>query len=109
LKNSILANSTNGADCANYDFIGTNINNLIEDGSCSPMLMGDPLLETLADNRGPTQTMAIPGNSPAFNAGDNPTCESVDQRGISRPQGADCDIGAFEREYHSVFLPLLLK
>src|SRR6185369_2530840 len=35
-------------------------------------------------------------------AGDNTTCaaapvSNLDQRGVSRPQGTQCDIGAFER------------
>ncbi len=109
LMNSILANSTSGGDCANYDTIATNINNLIEDGTCNPAVTGDPMLEPLADNGGPTQTMAIPTNSPAFDTGNNAACENNDQRGISRPQGPHCDIGAFEREYLSIFLPLLIK
>ena len=36
--------------------------------------------------------------SPAFNAGDNATCLGTDQRGVIRPQGLTCDIGAFEAE-----------
>jgi outer membrane biosynthesis protein TonB len=34
--------------------------------------------------------------SPAIDGGDTVTCPPADQRGISRPQGAACDIGAFE-------------
>ena len=53
-------------------------------------------LQPLADNRGPTQTHAITTDSAAFNAG---TCEvDEDQRGVTRPQGAACDVGAFELE-----------
>jgi hypothetical protein len=41
--------------------------------------------------------------SPAIDAGDDATCAAApvnnfDQRGISRPQGAACDIGAFESQ-----------
>ncbi len=64
----------------------------------------DPFLGVLADNGGSTETHALLTGSPAIDNGDpgDPiegipsTCESVDQRGISRPQGAACDIGAFE-------------
>jgi hypothetical protein len=46
-------------------------------------------------NGGPTDTeMLLPG-SPAIDAGSAP-CEPVDQRGVSRPQGGGCDIGAYE-------------
>jgi fibronectin type 3 domain-containing protein len=58
-----------------------------------------PQLDALAPNGGPTQTMALAWSSRAFNA--IPTsvsgCSgSTDQRGIARPQGSGCDIGAFE-------------
>ncbi len=61
----------------------------------------DPLLGSLADNGGPTQTMALQAGSPALDAGDDATCapspvSGVDQRGIARPQGAHCDMGAYE-------------
>ncbi|NTU80727.1 MAG: hypothetical protein HGA45_15350 [Chloroflexales bacterium] len=58
----------------------------------------DPRLAPLADNGGPTRTMAITGESPAFNGGD-PTgwgCAATDQRGVARPQAGVCDLGAFE-------------
>jgi hypothetical protein len=53
-------------------------------------------LQPLADNGGPTQTHAITTDSAALNAG---TCEvDEDQRGVTRPQGPACDVGAFERQ-----------
>jgi len=53
-------------------------------------------LQPLADNGGPTQTHAITTDSAAFNAG---SCEvDTDQRGVTRPQGPTCDVGAFELE-----------
>jgi predicted outer membrane repeat protein len=59
----------------------------------------NPQLGALASNGGPTQTMALPSGSPAVDA--VPTsvagCSgSTDQRGITRPQGTACDIGAYE-------------
>lgn len=55
----------------------------------------DPQLGGLQDNGGPTDTMAIPVTSPAFDlAGD---CGlPADQRGVPRPQSIGCDSGAFE-------------
>ena len=35
-------------------------------------------------------------DSPALGAGGGAICQSVDQRGIHRPQSGACDIGAFE-------------
>ena len=58
----------------------------------------DPMLGPLQDNGGPTFTHELLTGSPAVDAipiGDS--CSPTDQRGVSRPQGAACDIGAFER------------
>ena len=106
LSNSILANSVAGGECTvtgNF----TNNTNLVEDGTCSASLSGDPLLGPLQDNGGPTQTMAIGGDSPAYNAGDNGVCPATDQRGMPRPFGAGCDIGAFENQGSFIYLPLV--
>ena len=110
LRNSILANSTGGVDCIKSD--GTpaieNTSNLIETTgtgfeSCgTSLLSSDPLLGALASNGGPTMTMAITSASPAFNAVQNCSSASTDQRGVSRPQGAACDLGAYELETSAV-------
>jgi chitodextrinase len=58
-----------------------------------------PELDALASNGGSTQTMALPAGSPAIDAipPSTPGCTgSTDQRGIARPQGKGCDIGAYE-------------
>jgi Ca2+-binding RTX toxin-like protein len=52
-------------------------------------------LKALASNGGPTQTHGLNSSSPAIDAGGN-DCPAKDQRGIVRPQGDGCDIGAFE-------------
>jgi hypothetical protein len=69
----------------------------------------DPRLAALADNGGPTQTMAIGSDSPAFNGGNPTTCPATDQRGIARPQGERCDIGAFELVLRLSVSPALLQ
>jgi CSLREA domain-containing protein len=60
-------------------------------------------LGPLADNGGPTLTHALLSGSPALDTGSPVTpgsggsaCEAADQRGIARPQGFACDIGAYE-------------
>ncbi len=51
----------------------------------------------LADNGGPTQTHALLPGSVAIDAIPVAMCEvDEDQRGVTRPQGAMCDVGAFE-------------
>lgn len=44
---------------------------------------------------GQTQVLVPLPGSPAYNAGVN--CPGADQRGVSRPQGDACDIGAYEK------------
>lgn len=96
--NTIIANSSN-LDCSvSFGMINTNLSNLIEDGSCSPALYGDPNLGPLQDNGGDILTQALLPGSLAINVGDNATCLTTDQRGITRPQEGQCDIGAFESQ-----------
>lgn len=59
-------------------------------------LSSDPLLEDPADNGGPTPTCALPSGSPAVDSGTDTGAPTEDQRGISRPQGAGMDMGAYE-------------
>jgi len=94
-RNTIIAGSPSGGDCNNEGTLGENVNNLVEDGSCSPLLTGDPRLGPLADNGGPTETHALQPDSPAIDMGDPATCPTADQRGEARDDWA-CDIGAFE-------------
>ena len=54
----------------------------------------DPKLGPLADNGGQTHTHALLESSPAIDAGS--IALTTDQRGVTRPQGAFADIGAFE-------------
>ncbi|RME88037.1 MAG: hypothetical protein D6770_07895, partial [Anaerolineae bacterium] len=106
LRNTILANSQGGGkDCFNDG--GTLVedtHNLIENNAASPnncgtpTQTGDPNLGPLQDNGGPTQTMALGAGSPAIDNGDNAVCPATDQRGVARPQGIGCDIGAYEYE-----------
>jgi hypothetical protein len=53
----------------------------------------DPGLQPLADNGGPTRTMALPASSPAATAG--AACGGTDQRGVARP-ASGCALGAYQ-------------
>ena len=111
ISNIIIANST-GGDCINNGILGTNIQNLVEDSSCSASLGGDPMLGLLADNGGLTQTMALMPGSPALNTGDRSTCanspvNNLDQRGITRLLGGQCDLGAYEVSVDSAVVPVV--
>jgi predicted outer membrane repeat protein len=71
------------------------INNLITSPAAA-IIFQDPLLAPLADNGGPTPTMALQSGSPAIDAGSATSCPPTDQRGLTRPQASGCDIGAVE-------------
>ncbi|MFI5395426.1 MAG: choice-of-anchor Q domain-containing protein [Candidatus Binatia bacterium] len=108
VTNTIISNSTSGGNCAGYPpgdgghnvddgttcgFTGTSVSNT------NPKL--DPA--GLANNGGPTQTIALQATSPAINAGDESVCSAppvnnLDQRGFVRPGtgAANCSIGAYE-------------
>ncbi len=109
LRNTIVADQLAGPDC-NGLINASPGHNLDTDGSCVSAggpgnLTAAPLLGPLQDNGGPTATHEPMTGSPAIDAG-NPdvpgsggdACLPSDQRGVSRPQGADCDIGAVEVE-----------
>jgi hypothetical protein len=108
LTSSIVATQTSGGDCLNnFSIIHSFGFNLDSDGTCSLTATGDlqntnPMLNPLALNPpGSTQTQALQIGSPAIDhipPGVNGcgTTISTDQRGVSRPQGSGCDIGAYE-------------
>lgn len=56
----------------------------------------DARLLPLANNGGPTLTMALRTGSPALNAADPGAFPATDQRGFARPSGSGPDIGAYE-------------
>ena len=93
--------SGNNAAAATLIFEGQNIipNLLVTAGAengPSP-LTADPQLAALALNApGLAATMAITSSSPAFDAAPCDPAVTTDQRGVTRPQGASCDIGAYE-------------
>jgi len=110
LNNTILANSTTGMDCTRAaGSMASAMNNLIENNSAGPNDCGtptstsDPQLDTLSGNGGFAPTFALLSGSPAIDAGDNPTCELTDSRGVDRPQDGNsdltnnCDMGAYEK------------
>jgi len=74
--------------------------NLVQDATCNPaasdLVTAIALIGPLADNGGPTMTRALLAGSPAIDAADDATCPATDQRGVARPQGPHCDIGAYE-------------
>jgi CSLREA domain-containing protein len=72
-------------------------------GSCLTSAMNaDPELGPLQDNGGPAPTMGLTAGSPAIDQAPPPSsglslCLTLDERGVTRPVGARCDLGAVER------------
>ena len=73
--------------------------------SCkATVLFVNPMLKPLRPNRGPTYTHALRRASPALDAIPVAACNdadgvpvAIDRRGLPRPQGTGCDIGAYEQ------------
>jgi hypothetical protein len=115
VKNSILANAPSGGNCF-FAFGATSQgHNLSDDLTCSSYFTQTGDLNNtpagldpsgLQNNGGPTKTIALLPTSPAVDAIPvspvNYCTDTIgmpittDQRGITRPQGPACDIGAFE-------------
>ncbi len=97
VRNTIVANNT-GGNCGGHIESISGSNNLANDGTCGASFANSSsiLLGTLGNYGGSTQTIPILAGSSAIDAGTDTGCPATDQRGIARPQGAHCDIGAFE-------------
>ena len=66
------------------------------------ILSTDPVLGALGDYGDFTQTIPLLPGSSAIDTGNVTTCPATDQRGVARPQGAQCDMGAFEAHVFSL-------
>ena len=102
--NTLIAGSVSGGDCKidRDATIVANATNFVADGSCNPAHRGDPQLgaiTTLAD--GTWMQIPLP-YSPVVDAGNATYCPATDRRGVTRPQGTVCDIGAIELKYLTV-------
>ena len=118
MRNTIVAQNMNGFDSGPDDVngaveatssynlvgVGTGLTGIVDGangnqiGSSGAAI--DPELGFLQDNGGPTLTHELLDASPANDAANFIASVAVDQRGITRPQGLDSDIGAFE-----IFVP----
>lgn len=107
LLNSIVADNT-GLNCVGTPVdAGNNLENGTSCGFTTNAVNAEPAVSALANNGGPTKTMAITSTSPAFDGASLSVCQAanpngaagVDQRGDPRSDATGatkCDIGAFE-------------
>ena len=100
LRNTIVAESSRGANCA-----GSGSSAITDAGhdlsfpdTTCPGINGDPKLLSFKNFGGPTNTLGLASGSAAIDQvpATGADCPATDQRGVSRPQGSACDIGAFE-------------
>jgi hypothetical protein len=109
IKNTVIADGSagSGENCAGTmpPSAGYNLEDRNQCGFTRPtdLHTTDAKLGQPANHGGPTNTAALLPGSPAINAGNPQGCTdtagkpiSTDQRGVHRPQGTRCDIGAFE-------------
>jgi hypothetical protein len=102
---SVLAGAVGGPNCAAVVPVSEGYNYEPASDSCGLRTATDVVagasaeLGTLADNGGPTQTEAPGATSPLRDAisAEVAGCSGADQRGVTRPQGGACDIGAVEQ------------
>lgn len=110
---SLVGGNGGGVNCVFNGATIASSYNFAEDDSCDFTGTGDqqntpdPMIGDLADNGGPTQTMLPQAGSPLIDQiPSSSPCAGVviltDQRGILRPQGTACDIGAVEVEVEVV-------
>jgi hypothetical protein len=105
---SIIGDDDDGSDNCLLGILPASAgSNIDADDSCgfhmtSDQVGVDPRLTPLADNGGPNLTRAPQFSSPALDA--IPTCVlGTDQRGVARPQGGACDVGAVELDADQEF------
>ena len=94
------------ADCiiGEHGSIAVNKGNWVGDGQCEAAYSGDPMMALLSEKMDAepmlthsTQVHALLPDSPVINLLPSGACVSAeDQWGTARPQGAGCEIGAYE-------------
>ncbi len=108
--------ASGGAEIYNTANATATVNDSVLQGGCVPgsgvicsnVNIVDPLLGTLQNNGGFTQTQLPDGGGSAVDAGNDSICAAapvngLDQRGVARPQGVHCDIGAVEVAIDLIF------
>lgn len=104
IKNSIVAKYSYGLTClfsgpGPFTMLGQNLD---RDGTCPGFTIAainqPGTYDYLADNGGLTWTNRLTNSSLARDAADDCSGLTEDQRGVTRPSGPACDLGAYEYE-----------
>ena len=119
LVNTIISDSPSGQNCVGDNQTFTDGGHNLEDtDTCglqnsSSLTNTEPLLEPVGylfnwiGYHVPVPSL-LPG-SPAIDAGDDTVCPATDERGISRPIGSHCDIGAYEAFNRFWWMPVIQR
>ncbi|MBK9924359.1 MAG: hypothetical protein IPP66_03625 [Anaerolineales bacterium] len=106
IHNMILWGNTapNGAQIYNVSSTPVITDSVIQGGYAggTNIIVADPKLGTLGNYGGFTQTIPLQVGSSAIDTGNDTNCSATDQRGVTRPFGSHCDIGAYEYEHAKV-------
>jgi predicted outer membrane repeat protein len=92
----------NAPDQAYNDSSTVTINtSVVQDGcptgsTCPGIITANPLLGAPGNYGGYVETIPLLPGSSAIDAANDAVCPATDARGVTRPQGPHCDIGAFE-------------
>ncbi len=77
--------------------------------SATSLTNTNPLLGALGFHEGLVPTLPLLIGSPAIDAGDDTACPATDARGIHRPIGPHCDIGAYEALHRYWWMPVMRR
>lgn len=116
ISNTLMAENLNflGYDDCTGSFTSQGYN-LIQHTNCTLLggatgdIVGnvDAKLDDLQSNGYAVYIHALLPGSLAINGGSPDSCPTIDQRGVARPQGGRCDIGAFEALFY--YMPLVTR
>jgi hypothetical protein len=103
LRATVVAGNTRGTEPRNcaapVETLGHNVSNTAEcdlAAETDRQAVDVRYAEGLENAGGDTDVWPVAADSPAVNL--IPSCTGADQRGVSRPQGAGCDAGAYEHD-----------
>jgi len=111
LSNNLLYGNLPSGACTGTQHNNSGSNNLADDATCDDAgftQSSSIQLGWLGYYGGSTLSFPLLEGSDGIDGGSSSACPAVDQRGVSRPQGSGCDVGAFEVQSGSTSAPQIL-
>ena len=113
VRRSVFDSPAGAPSCLDFEVPNVSEHNVANDEECAAVLATEPTadlaIQPLRDNGGGLPTALPETDSPAVDAITVDECSEAvahDQRGVARPYGAGCDIGAVERSASDPGSPL---